>query len=147
LNEHRGEEIEPLATFSIPGGEDSIHLLDAQVKTEEGGIQVNTLWQAAEVPTQTTFFVHVVDAGGNLVAQADGDPLGGSYPLDQWQGELPVLDTRWLELAESSGLGLRIGLYDRLSGQRLDASGPEGEPYPEDAILLPTEKPFSHGNH
>jgi hypothetical protein len=147
LNEHRGEEIDPLATFLIPGGEESIHLLDARVQTEEGGIQVDTLWQAAEAPMQTTFFVHLVDAGGNLVAQADGDPLGGSYPLDQWQGGLPVLDTRWLELPEGSGLELRIGLYDRLSGQRLDASGPDGEPYPENAILLPTEKPFSHGNH
>ena len=147
LSEHRGEEIDPLAIFAFAGGEESIRLLDAQVTPGEGGIKVDTLWQAAEGPSQTTLFVHVVDAGGNLLGQADGDPLGGSYPLDQWQGEGRVEDTRWIPLQTGPGLTVRVGLYDRLSGQRLEARAAEGDPFPDNAVLLPLEKPYTHGDH
>ena len=114
---------------------------DAQVMLEEEGIRIDTLWQATDAPQQTTLFVHVVDAAGNLVAQADGDPLGGSYPLDLWPDGSRVLDTRRVDLEETSGLGVRVGLYDRLSESRLEARGASGESYADNAVPLGTVAP------
>lgn len=141
LGDHRQEQLAPLASFMASGTDGSIQLLDAQVIPEEGGIRIETLWQATDVPQQTTLFVHVVDAAGNLITQADGDPLGGSYPLDLWSGGSRVLDTRRVDLEEISGLGVRVGLYDRLSGSRLEAREASGGFYADNAVPLGTAAP------
>lgn len=141
LGNLRTEEHELLATFTGSDSENNVQLLDAQMTAEEGVVRVDTVWQANGAPPQTTLFVHVVDAGGNLIAQADGDPLGGSYPLDQWSDGAHVQDTRWIELDDSSALGLRLGLYDRLTGTRLSASGASGENYADNAVPLTTAVP------
>jgi hypothetical protein len=136
LGNHRQEQLRPLATFSAQDSENSVQLLDAQVLPQEGGIRVDTLWQASNTPQQTTLFVHVVDADGSLIAQADGDPLGGSYPFEIWEGSSRVLDTRWIDLEDASDLVVHVGLYDRLSGLRLEVSGAEGEQYGDGAVPL-----------
>lgn len=141
LGNHRQEQQTSLASFTASDAESTIQLLDAQVIPEEKGIRVDTLWQADDAPPQTTLFVHVIDAVGNLVAQTDGDPLGGSYPLDQWADGSRVLDSRSIAIEDFSGLGVRVGLYDRLSGMRLEAINTESEPYPDNAVPLVLETP------
>ncbi len=135
VGNHRQESLTPLASFTT-GGDESIHLFEAQVSPAAGGLKVDTLWQASGAPPQTTLYVHVVDGSGNLVAQADGDPLGGSYPLDLWTGDGRVLDTRWIPLNDTAGVSIRLGLYDRLSGDRVAAVDPDGEPYADNAVPL-----------
>jgi hypothetical protein len=140
LGDLRTEEHEILAIFSRPNSEGSIQLLDAKMTPSDGTVRVDSVWQSENASPQTTLFVHLIDSDGNLVAQADGDPLGGSYPLDQWQDSAHVQDSRTirLELEEAGDLTVRIGLYDRMSGERLEAASEGGEPYADNAVpILP----------
>jgi hypothetical protein len=135
LGEYRTEDHDLLAVFSrLDGSESSIELLDAWLVPADGAIDVNTVWQAENASPHTTLFVHLVDGAGNLIAQADGDPLGGSYSLDQWQNGAHVLDIRSIELEDVAGLSVRVGLYDRLTGERLQAVNESDESYPDNAV-------------
>ncbi len=134
LGDFRTEEHGILAVFSGENSESNIQLLDAQTTPSDGGIRVDTVWQAEKVSPHTTLFVHLVDSAGNLIAQADGDPLGGSYPLDQWQDGAHVQDSRSLNLEDAGDLTVRLGLYDRLTGERLQAASESGEPYVDNAV-------------
>src|SRR5690606_18356102 len=50
-----------------------------------GCIHIELVWHAlAEVDTDYTVFVHVVDADGNIVAQRDVMPLDNTYPTRLW---------------------------------------------------------------
>jgi len=136
LGELRKEEHEYLAIFKGLDDSSSIQLIDARVTPENGGLKVDTLWHADGAAANTTLFVHAVDAAGNLIGQADGDPLGGSYPLNQWQDGAHVWDSRTIEVEGGAGARIRLGLYDRLSGQRLEAVGNDGELYPDNFVPL-----------
>jgi hypothetical protein len=136
LGELRTEEHEYLAAFEGQDKLSSFQLIDAQVIPENGAVRVDTLWHVADAPANITLFVHVVDAAGNLIGQADGDPLGGSFPLDQWQVQEHVWDSRIIKLQDGVGSGIRVGLYDRLSGQRLQAIGADDAPYPDNYVPL-----------
>lgn len=127
------------ASFRQDGGATGVDLLDAYATAVPGGVWVDLLWQTAEPPSQTTVFVHLVDGAGNLVAQADGDPLGGIYPFERWRTGEIVRDRRWVPLPESEGLSVRAGLYQRENGERLTAVAADGAPLPEDAFTLAIE--------
>jgi hypothetical protein len=59
----------------------------------EGDLAVNIVW-TTEAPVDGRIFVHVRDAEGNLVAQADGPALGGMIPAWIWQPGDRVYDIR-----------------------------------------------------
>jgi hypothetical protein len=125
---------EPIAHF-----ENSIALLAAGAALDGSQLQVDLTWQAQEPPpSDVTVFVHVLDANGQLIAQADGDPLGGAYPFTQWTPGLIALDRRTAEV-DSPGLSLRVGLYDRASGVRLPARMADGAAWPDDAVSIPIQ--------
>jgi 4-amino-4-deoxy-L-arabinose transferase-like glycosyltransferase len=75
-------------------------------------------------------FVHVLDASGKLVAQADGPPDDGRWPTRYWLPGTAVMDVHRLLL---NGLppgtySVAAGLYQLSSGQRLPSSKPGPEP-------------------
>jgi hypothetical protein len=138
LGDFRTEDHGIVAVFNRPNSDGRIQLLDARATQSDGAITVDTVWQAENASPQTTLFVHLVDSAGNLVAQADGDPLGGSYPLDQWQDGAHVQDSRTIALEDAAGLAVRLGLYDRVTGERLQAASESGEPFADSAVpILP----------
>jgi hypothetical protein len=97
-----------------------------------GGIcQLDLTWQArAEMTTSYHVFVHLVDAAGNILAQADGQPAGWTRPTTGWTPGEYVLDEHTLTLPDSLPAGelmLRIGIYDPETGVRLP--GPAGEEF------------------
>ena len=60
--------------------------------------------------TDYSTFVHVVNAAGNIVAQADAQPVAGSYPTSIWGAGETVVDT----IAVPVGPGdyqVYVGLY------------------------------------
>ncbi len=65
-------------------------------------------------------FVHLLGPDGQVVAQHDGDPVGGYTPTTRWkQGEL-VADTHRLLLGENVAPGeyeLRAGMYEVRPGE------------------------------
>jgi len=120
---------EQLAQFG-----DGIGLLDATSAVSGRGVEVRLTWQVLEPPApDVTVFVHLLDANGNLIAQADGDPLAGTFPFAQWPAGLIVRDQRAIEVS-GSGLSLRVGLYDRATGERLMALSADGAPFADNAV-------------
>ncbi len=94
-------------------------------------------WQASQPVTQNySIFVHVLDAGGALLGQADGTPYNGLYPLPNWLPGQLIEDNRTLEF-EGQPAALSIGLYNPATGQRLPATDSAGQPLPDNSFTLP----------
>jgi hypothetical protein len=86
------------------------------------------LWWRALAPPQGNYsvFIHVLNATGEIVAQADGIPLEGRYPTSAWGAGEPIVDTRILVLPSDLSAGdysLALGLYDPVDGSRLEVVG------------------------
>lgn len=84
-------------------------------------------------------FVHLLDADGAILAQADGHPAGNSYPTGQWvEGEV-VADTVWLDISAvpPGTYRLATGFYGIAEGlPRLDVVAADG-PLPDGRAILP----------
>ena len=99
-------------------------------------------WHADNlVATDLTVFVHMLNADGEIVSQADGRPLNGDWPTSAWEPGNPVHDPR--RLAYSSALppgeyNILVGLYDPATGLRAPAHGPDGSEWADWAVPLMT---------
>jgi hypothetical protein len=102
---------------------------------------VDLVWQVQEAPANVTVFVHLLNAEGQLIGQADGEPLGGSLPFISWPGSRPIEDTRWLASGDGAGTTVLVGLYDRASGERMAAYDGAGGRLADDALAIPVALP------
>lgn len=133
-----------VARFRDADGQELALLAQAVATQENGQLRVDLLWEVSRPFADTTVFVHVVDAAGNLLAQSDGDPLGGSYPFDIWRAGSPdedhsdASDVRLLPLPEGA-TAVRVGLYNRQTGERITAVDGVGAPLPDNALTIPVE--------
>jgi hypothetical protein len=118
---------------------DSITLLAASIERGDSGPYLSSTWQAKTAPPEAYIvFVHIRDANGQLVGQADGPPLGGDYPTDWWSPGETIVDTRPLSLPPEADR-VTIGLY-RLSDQtRLPVVDNAGQRVPNGEIVLPVK--------
>lgn len=83
---------------------------------------ITLYWRAlAETDTDYTAFVHVLDANGQIIAQNDSLPRGGSYPTSLWAEGEYVADTIRIP---TDGNAIEIGWYVAETGERLKT--PEG---------------------
>lgn len=133
-----------LASFAFGAGgypTQTVSLLQAQAKVRsDTSTEVRLVWSAEEsMKENVTAFVHLVDGEGQLVAQADGDPLAGSLPFGQWPAGLMVEDVRHVETGDPN-VTLYVGLYHRPTGERLLATSSSGSPWPEDAVPIHVEQ-------
>jgi len=82
-------------------------------------------WQAAAIPqADYTVFVHLLNAGGQLAAQADAPPAGGAYPTSLWDAGEVIVDVHSLPANLPPGqYTAQVGLYRPDTGQRLPAAG------------------------
>jgi hypothetical protein len=98
-------------------------------------------WQTdAALAQDYAIFVHLLDESGQILAQADGVPYNGLYPLRNWQPGQVITDTRPLAslLPETARLKTTtIGLYDPATGQRLPAADASGQTLPDDSFMIP----------
>jgi hypothetical protein len=101
-------------------------------------VPVTLLWQAdAPVSERYKVFLHLLDAGGNLVAQNDGEPIGNLIPTTLWTPGEVVIDRRGVLLPADLPPGvytLATGLYHLVSEERLPVTLME-EP-PADSLIL-----------
>lgn len=86
-------------------------------------LTVTLYWEAHAPPDgHYAVFVHLLDREGRRVAQHDGDPVEGRCPTYLWQPGERFEDVHVIAV-EGLGAGapfhLAVGLYDRLSGERL----------------------------
>lgn len=78
----------------------------------DGHWAISLTWWISEA-LDGDIFVHVRDAGDNVVAQADGPALGGTVPVWIWQPGDRVHDTRHVTLPQGGGpYTVQVGVYN-----------------------------------
>ncbi|MDD3828695.1 MAG: hypothetical protein PHY79_22245, partial [Anaerolineae bacterium] len=114
---------------------------DLACEGEVPGCRLALHWQAAEpLDRDYTAFVHMVDGHGNIVDQDDAPPGGLFLPTTAWLPGQTVISEHALALpagAPAGDYGLVAGLYHLPTDQRLQATGPGGQPL-GDALPLAT---------
>jgi len=86
-------------------------------------LPVSLFWEAdAAPPERYKVFVHLLDGGGNLVAQHDAEPLGNLLPTTLWAAGEALTDRHGVLLPSDLPAGsytLVVGLYRLSDGTRL----------------------------
>jgi len=126
------------------GGEISLvghSVLPAEIVAGEA-LPLTLIWQAtAPVARDYKVFVHLLDARGSIVAQADGQPRGGWRPTSTLQVGEPIPDAHAILTTASVIAGeyeLVVGLYDS-AGDRLPVVDEAGR-VAGDSVSLGTVK-------
>ncbi len=120
----------PLARFG-----NSIRLLNADY--DPLGQTITLLWQSdAPVQEDYSIFLHLLDANGNLIGQADGVPYHNLYPPSAWLPGQIVKDTRSLDLKDAQPAKIAVGVYAPYTENRLPAKDSNNVPLPDNALLL-----------
>lgn len=103
---------------------------DLELLSGEGAqaeLALSLYWEClASMEESYTVFVHLTDADGQMVAQADAPPLGGSFPTPYWAPGDLLRDPYRLRVppeAAHGSLTLRVGLYQASTGARLQVQG------------------------
>ncbi|MBN1248274.1 MAG: hypothetical protein JXC32_11490 [Anaerolineae bacterium] len=123
--------------FGSPQGPIALTGYDAPPWVQAGEeLRVALVWSAVVRPPESYHvFVHLVDAGGNLVTQSDGVPVYGFYPTGEWRAGDAVRDVHTLKLPDTVPAGaysLFAGLYHPVSETRLPVYASEGGALPLD---------------
>ncbi|MFN2291104.1 MAG: ArnT family glycosyltransferase [Anaerolineae bacterium] len=94
-------------------------------------VPLSLFWQRLEeIDSDYGVFVHLVDGAGQLVAQTDSPPVGGSLPTSSWQQDEIIVDRHGLPLPAELGPGhyeLRVGMVDPSTGDRLPVVDRQGQ--------------------
>lgn len=114
--------------------------LDQSQAYPGGWLSLTLYWQAGG-PMSRPFkvFTHLVDAERVIVAQHDGPPGEGCCPTHTWMEREIIVDPHQIPLGadlEPGPYQLVIGMYDEETGQRLRASTPAGELFPDSQVPL-----------
>jgi len=129
--------IEPDVRDIPPPGPPRAHVLGAKF----GGLAELISWDAATSGQQLTVhfqwiglapfarnytvFVHLLDAGGRVVAQRDSQPQDGQLPTVGWPLGQPLDDSYSMDLPkglEPGAYSIDVGLYWQADGSRLPVS-------------------------
>ena len=105
------------------GTADSLKLQGYDLFTGKSELTLRLFWETTgEVARNWTIYAHLHDPHGERIAQFDGPPLAGLKGTNEWQPGALYIDRRQINLPTDLSPGdylLRIGLYDRDSGERL----------------------------
>jgi hypothetical protein len=113
-----------------------VRLISATIETEAGAPVLHLAWFiGGAIDPDVTVFVHVLDEAGQVVAQADGDLVGGYVPIGLWPKNDRVQERRVLPLESAGHYRLALGLYNRATQQRLHPAATD-RPLSEGALLI-----------
>ena len=111
-------------------------LVHAETTADGDGLKVMSAWDClGTFDAQDTIFVHALNASGQLAAQADGDPLRGLFPLPECRPGEQIRDVRFIALPPGA-YAIRVGIYNRVSGERLTAVDANGQALPDEAATI-----------
>ncbi|MCP5096168.1 MAG: hypothetical protein GY943_11490 [Chloroflexi bacterium] len=128
----------PTATFATAHGHDVIVLQSSRIETTPQGLKIWLEWKnVTPITDDLTVFVHIVDATGQLIAQNDGYPLSGMYPINIWPENTLLQDVRYIDEFSGDDFQTFVGIYDRVTGQRLVARNEHNEILSNNAAILP----------
>ncbi len=98
---------------------DQIELVGYDANVEQNTLRLILYWRArTTVREDYTVFVHLLDADGTRVAQADQPPQAGNYPTSIWDAGEQVRDEYGLPFPASVQRVI-VGLYRAETGERL----------------------------
>ena len=129
------EPAPPLAEYT--GGP---KILSASAERIEPGAWKITLWWKSSGPLGAEIFVHVYDAHGELITQADGPALSGLVPVWTWLPEDLIRDVRYLVLPADAKApySVGVGLY---TGEGRFPAYSQGQRCANDAAIVATIQP------
>jgi hypothetical protein len=84
-------------------------------------------------------FVHLLNAGGEIVAQHDGEPVAGRRPTHTWRRGDKIIDTHrlvWQAREYAGPATVAVGLYGVTTMERLPAYDAQGQRWPADRVVL-----------
>lgn len=111
-----------------------VRLTHYAVQTVEDGLFVSLEWRAeASIRGDYGWFVHALDADGQIIAQQDRTPQGGYQPTSDWQAGEVVRDYLFFP---TQAAAIRIGWVDPNNGSRLPAFTAEGTAIAEDFVVI-----------
>lgn len=118
---------------------DDLTLVGDRLSGDAPDLTVSLLWETrALIARRLVVSVQAFDAAGKLLAQHDGEPVGGRLPTPNWRPGDRIRDDHLVHLPP----GLRFArvlvvVYDRQTSQRLPVVGPGA--LPDNAVQLPNK--------
>lgn len=116
-----------------------IGLAEPRIVREGNNIEVCLKWLSmAPAPVDYQVFVHLLDAGGEQITQADLQPKNGLYPTSVWLPGEAIDDCVTLDAPglPQSGWQIAVGLYELATNQRLSVVDAAGQVVPNDRVIL-----------
>jgi 4-amino-4-deoxy-L-arabinose transferase-like glycosyltransferase len=115
--------------------------LDAESVHPGGEVSLTLYWQALR-PMELSYsvFTHLLGPSNQIVGQKDGVPQDGAYPTTLWRPGEVVVDRYSFVVNPDVPPGSyppEIGMYRPETGVRLPVLDANGQPMPDDRILLP----------
>jgi hypothetical protein len=121
---------DPLAVF-----DDRLILRSATLDIESDRLTLTLIWElSSRLDGAPTMFVHIADASGAIVVQADGHALLNLHPLGLWSAGAVIEDVRYATLPGGGPYSVYVGVWRPAVDVRLEARSPTGEPYPENRV-------------
>jgi len=133
---------QPPATY-LATWDNKVYLLDGKYHLEGTAQQITLKWKYLGPDPDATVFRHMLDCEGNMLGVGDGYVVGRML---QWGFLLPgmeVRDIRRIPLDSLSADGcyqVSVGLY-LSSGERLQATAPDGTRFENDAVSISSMAP------
>jgi hypothetical protein len=132
--------LDPASVCRLAVFGETLCLQAAQVDLRSGQLALTLTWLSLS-PAQPhdTIFAHLGLVDQPPIAQADGDAWLGMLPLAIWQPGDTIREQRFLPFTEETlpeRHSLMIGVYNRVTGERLPATTPEGEPLLDNAVVI-----------
>ncbi len=131
-----GSAINPSPALASFG--DFAQLISYSVVSDTTGHFIKLNWQPQRAADKDyTVFVHVVNADGSPAFQSDGPPAQGEFPTTRWLQSAAFADLHPITLPPHFKPGpyrLQVGLYDPVSGVRVEARAMDGSKLRDDAF-------------
>ncbi len=133
---YAGRQIESTSITPLVAFDRSAALIDAEARLVETDVLAVTLrWQYLGGADDAVVFVHVLNASGELIAQADG-PVMGMLPFWQWPDGDLVEEVRYIPLEPAGSARVSVGIYHPGTGDRLAPIDVRGAAYADGAAPL-----------
>lgn len=119
--------------------QDALTLAGYDVERRDSQLALTLYWHVEAPPSANlTRFVHLLDAGGQILAQQDQPLDNRGIPREAWQRGEYIVDEVVLDLPPGTGAAsFRVGLYDSATGERLPVRLADGQVSPDASIVLP----------
>lgn len=103
------------------------------VRQAADGLYLTLEWgiRPASDAANEAWFVHLLDADGNIVSQQDRIPAGGYHPTTTWRTGQPVTDYLYFPTQTAAGWRLRMGFINADTGNPVAF-----EPSPDAPFLI-----------